>query len=152
MLSRAAQTVLRPFWRLTRGLTMGAQGIVIDASDRVLMVRHGYRPGWHFPGGGVEWGETLLTALRRELEEEAGVIVGETADLHGVFANFEKFPGDHIAVFVVRAWSRPTIPAPNMEIRETAFFAIDALPEDATPPARRRLAEIFGDTATRETW
>ncbi|MGB3021956.1 MAG: NUDIX domain-containing protein, partial [Methyloceanibacter sp.] len=97
---RGLTKVLRPFWRMRRGLTLGAQGVVIDDDNRVLLVRHSYRPGWFFPGGGVEWGETIETALERELEEEVGVSLTTPASLHGVFANFTNFPGDHIAVFV----------------------------------------------------
>ncbi|MGA8692117.1 MAG: NUDIX domain-containing protein, partial [Methyloceanibacter sp.] len=80
------KAVGRPFLRLQRGLTLGAQGVVIDQDDRILLVRHTYRPGWFFPGGGVEWNETLGTALARELEEEVGVSLTGPTQLHGVFA------------------------------------------------------------------
>ncbi len=152
MLSGTLQMILRPFWRMTRGLTLGAQGIVVDGNGRVLMVRHSYRPGWHFPGGGVEWRESIHTAISRELAEETGVIISGTAELHGMFTNFEKFPCDHIAVFLVRTWERPKLPAANLEIRETSFFAIDALPEDASPGVRRRVAEVFHGAEKSEIW
>ncbi len=151
-IQHALGAMFRPLWRMRRGLTLGAQGIVVDETERILLIRHGYRPGWHFPGGGVEWGETIEAALRRELKEEAGIEIAGTAQLHGVFANFGQFPGDHIAVFVVRQWRQPSVPRPNAEVVEQNFFAINALPADMAPGARRRVPEVFSGRPAAEAW
>src|SRR6476660_541538 len=149
---RALTSVLRPFWRLRRGMTLGAQGVVLDAENRVLLVRHGYRPGWFFPGGGVEWNETIETALARELEEEVGVRLAGPAQLHGIFANFASFPGDHIALFVVRDWERTGDYRKLGEIAETGVFARRDLPNDTDAGTRNRLAEIFDGSPISQMW
>lgn len=46
-------------------MALGVQAVVLRDHGEV---RCGYRSGWHFPGGGVEWRETLLAALAREVE------------------------------------------------------------------------------------
>lgn len=148
----AVNMVLRPWWRLTRGMTLGAQGVVIDDRERILLVRHRYRTGWFFPGGGVERGETVRTALARELEEEGGIVLTGPAELHGMFCNSANFRGDHIAVFLVRHWQQPKIPGPNAEIAEQGFFPIDDMPLGTDAGTRRRLEEIFGGKEMQETW
>lgn len=150
--SRIVSKVFQRYWRFSRGLTMGAQGLVLTPDNKVLLIRHSYRPGWHFPGGGVERNESAHTALLRELAEEAGVIPEEEPELFGLYANFERFPGDHIALFVVRRWRQPAIPAPNAEIVEQALFPIDALPETMHVPARQRLAEVVKGVPRSKTW
>lgn len=144
--------VLRPWWRLTRGLTLGAQGLVVDAHSKVLLVRHGYRPGWHFPGGGVELNETLLVALARELEEETGVTLNEPPVLHGLFSNSDNFPGDHIALFIVREWEQAQVPRSNAEIIEQGFFAVHDVPAGTDAGTRRRLAELFDGEVVSDRW
>ena len=143
---------LRPFSRIRQGLTLGAQGVIIDSESRVLLVRHSYRPGWFFPGGGVEWNETIETALARELEEEVGVSLTGPAQLHGIFANFASFPGDHIALFVVRDWERRGDYHQRGEIAEAGMFTPQDVPDETDAGTRTRLAEIFDRSPISQLW
>jgi 8-oxo-dGTP pyrophosphatase MutT (NUDIX family) len=151
-LKKLVSKSMQRYWRLSRGLTMGAQGVVFDAQGRVLLIRHGYRPGWHFPGGGVEANETAIDTCERELQEEAGIICEARPELFGLYGNFPAFPSDHIALFRIPKWHQPTKPAPNREIAEQGFFAPDNLPEGTTSPVHRRLAELLHGTPVAMLW
>lgn len=140
------------WFRLARGVTLGVRALIVDAEGRVLLVRHGYAPGWHFPGGGVERAESIHVALRREIREETGLAVTAAPQFRGLYTNFNVFPGDHIALFVVRDFVREATPVPTYEIREQRFFARDALPEGTTGGTRRRLAEVFDGAAPSNDW
>ncbi len=150
--SNCIRAVLHPFWRLTRGSTLGAQAVVINDEGGVLLVRHGYRPGWHFPGGGVEWNESLSEAMARELYEETNVSLTGRAQLHGIFTNFDHFKGDHIGVFIVKDWVQKQKPVPNGEIREIGFFALDDLPKGTVAGVTNRIDEIFKHAPISTTW
>jgi 8-oxo-dGTP diphosphatase len=57
-----------------------AVGVLIDADGRFLLTSRPagkvYAGHWEFPGGKLEPGETVETALRRELHEELGIDIG----------------------------------------------------------------------------
>src|SRR5438105_5218031 len=104
------------YWRFARGLTLGVRGIVIDEARRIFLVQHTYVRGWHLPGGGVEPGETLATAVARELLEEGNIAVTEPPRLHGMFFDPRFSRRDHIACFVVQSFRQDAPPTPNHEI------------------------------------
>ena len=143
---------LQSYWRTSRGLTMGAQGIILDHNNNVVLIRHTYRPGWHFPGGEVERNETVESALARELYEEAGIIFEDPPELFGIYANFRSFPSDHIALFVVRRWHQKANLKANHEIAEHGRFAPDSLPDGTINAVRRRLDEVLRDVAKSTMW
>ena len=125
----ALRRLLHFYWRFARGLTIGVRGLVIDAEGRVFLVKHSYVAGWHLPGGGVEPGETLATALARELREEGNIELSAPPALFAVYFNRRVSRRDHVALYVVRSFRQSAPPQPNNEIVAHGFFAPGALPE-----------------------
>ncbi len=141
-------------WLVSRGVTLGVRGIVLDAEGRVCLVRHTYVPGWHLPGGGVEAGEPALLALTRELEEEAAVTLdpGAPPTMHGIFHNTAHSRRDHVVVYVVRGFARAGEKRPDREIAQAGFFPLDALPEGTTRATRARLDEVVHGLPPSPAW
>jgi ADP-ribose pyrophosphatase YjhB (NUDIX family) len=144
--------LLHLYWRFSRGLTLGVRTIVLDQRERVFLIRHTYARGWHFPGGGVEPGETALEAARRELREEAEIELLGQPNLHGLFFTRGASRRDHIVVYLVRDFRVLREKAPDKEIAEAGFFDLDALPEGLTRGTRERLEEIAGQAPLRPEW
>ncbi|MCB0061512.1 MAG: NUDIX domain-containing protein [Caldilineaceae bacterium] len=113
---------------------VGVGALIVDAEGRLFLAQRGVqakneRGLWEFPGGSVEFGETLTTALQREMAEEFGIeiAVGELLDIV-----------DHILPAEGQHWVSPTylchIVAGVPEIQEPekcsaiGWFALDELP------------------------
>ena len=138
--------------RFLAPLTIGVRAIVLDGADRVFLVKHSYVPGWHLPGGGVEPGETIPQAVRRELKEEANIEIVGTPRLHGVFFNGAISRRDHVVVYVVRDFHVLGPRPPDWEIVANGFFESARLPDDVTRSTLARVAEVRDGTPLPELW
>ena len=144
--------LLHVYWRFSRGLTLGVRGMVLDAEGRVFLIKHTYTEGWHLPGGGVEAGETLPEALRRELAEEGNIEMTAPPVLHGICFHPLYSSRDHVAVYVIRGFRQTAPPQPNREILAHGFFPVNELPPGVTAGTRARIAEVAEGRAAAERW
>ena len=88
--------------------------VVFDPIGLLLVISRKHEPcvGSHaLPGGFVKVGETVETACRREVLEEAGIKVSELI-LVGVYSDVNRDPRGHI-VSVAYATILPTTEAPR---------------------------------------
>lgn len=129
------------------GVTLGVRGWVQDEGGRLLLVQHSYSDGWHFPGGGVQPGEHAAAAIVREVQEETGVRLTDSPILVGVFHNHRWARGDHVLLFRARHWQHGAW-RPAGEIVAAEFFPLSALPSDAAPSVRARVAEDAGHSVS----
>ena len=79
------------------GIRIRAACVAVDGEGRVLLVQHRKlgREYWLLPGGGVEEGETMVQAARRELFEETG-LEGEVGRVVLICESIDPRDGRHI--------------------------------------------------------
>jgi 8-oxo-dGTP diphosphatase len=128
---------------------IGVGALIVDRDGRLFLSRRGpksknERGLWEFPGGSVEFGETLAQALQREMREEYGieVMVGELLDVV-----------DHILPDEGQHWVSPTflctIAAGEPVIREPekcseiGWFVPEDVPAALTVITRQNLTHYL---------
>lgn len=118
----------------TRPLILpGAEVLVFDAQDRLLLTRRSDTGEWAIPGGMMEPGETFAQTARREVEEETGLILGEL-HLLNIYSGpdfYYRYPhGDEVynvsAAFVCRSYTGQL--RTDEESTAIGFFSLDNLP------------------------
>ena len=133
----------RLVWRVTRPRTIGVRAVLLDRDGRIALVRHTYADHWYLPGGGVKKGESIETALLRELAEEVAIVGPTIERVLGVYHSRREGKDDHIVIFVARTSSEGASlhPADAREIEQADWFPVDRLPAGTSPATRRRVAE-----------
>jgi 8-oxo-dGTP diphosphatase len=124
-----------------------AVGVLIDDKHCVLLARRlkgthlaGF---WEFPGGKVEAGETVKTALGRELLEELGITVDKTSPLLTVSHDYGE-KQVLLDVHRVEAWSGEPFGAEGQPIAWVDAPSLsDFQVPDANAEIMTRVAELL---------
>lgn len=138
---------IREFGSRIPGITYverpGAYAFILDAQNRLAIVRTGL--GFFLPGGGAEAGESLETALKREVFEEIGYTivsaqaVGQAAQFH--WSEFYKSHFRKVGTFFRVQATAPAVPAFQND-HELVWLA--------KPQAARQLTQEFQRFAVSE--
>lgn len=136
-------------------LRQKVRAVIISPAGEFLLVRpYGYGEGeWTLAGGGVELGETVHEAMRREIAEELGVTLDNAPEELPVANRFiygddykEKraldHDGQHATMFVVRLPQDTALNLQADEVAEARWFSRDDA-EQAFPVRAQR--DIFRD-------
>jgi 8-oxo-dGTP pyrophosphatase MutT (NUDIX family) len=137
---------------LIRPVELGVRTLIVY-KDQVLLVRHrAGLPEWILPGGGVQRGETLAEAARREAREEAGCDV-RVEYLLGMFYHLTTSLSNHTAVFVCTALEQPRSPQGDLEIIAGRLFDMQqSIPEVDVGTARRIAEYVRGEAGMYREW
>ncbi|CAM4145909.1 NUDIX domain-containing protein [Deinococcus marmoris] len=114
----------------------GANVLVTDGQDRLLLLRHGGTGKWTVPGGSLEPGESFEECARRELLEETGLTADALEPLEmfcGPDYRFMYLHGDVVdnvsALYRAEGVTGRLTPQDG-EVLEVGWFGVDELPED----------------------
>ena len=125
----------------------GTNVLVLDASDRLLLMRRADTGEWGLPGGFMEPGETLEETARREVLEETGLTIGEMVFIR-LFSGpdcYYRYPnGDEVYSVVAAYLTRDftgALERRSPEASELAFFGLHDQPV-RTLRARWSLADV----------
>ena len=124
---------------------------VLRWKDRILLCRHEKhgKEYWLLPGGGVNAGESLLSALRRELDEEVGIndplpLEGPVALVDSI-APARSFAAKHVVHIIfagdLGGRSLETVTSQDAAVRGHRLFGLDELETIVLhPPIQRFLS------------
>jgi 8-oxo-dGTP diphosphatase len=120
---------------------------ILRRESRILLVRHekGGREYWLLPGGGVGEGETLVSAVKRELAEELGL--DEDLPLEGPVALADSisppgWPPKHVVHIVFAGYlgdrSLERVTSGDPAVRNHRLFDVEELAGLAVHPPMQR--------------
>jgi 8-oxo-dGTP diphosphatase len=111
---------------------------IIFENDRILLAHRRDIDWWNLPGGGMEAGETVEQAVRREVLEETGLEI-EVERLVGVYSKPQK----NEVVLALHCRVTGGQARATREMRACRYFAPNALPPNTLPKHRQRIEDAL---------
>jgi HAD superfamily hydrolase (TIGR01450 family) len=130
----------------------GVTAVIFNVQRQVLLVRRNDNGLWSLPSGHLEIGETVTEAIKREIQEETGLIV-DVKKLIGVYSDpisqVFSYPSGVTTHFITLSFlcciTGGFMQADYSEIAEVAFFDTSHLPTNILKMHPRWLKDALAD-------
>ncbi len=122
---------------------VSAKALILDESGKRFVVILEDNGWWELPGGGLDWGESIEECLKREIQEEMGLIVTEVAknpSYYLIGKNMDDQPSLNL-VFVVKV--KDLNFRPSDECMELKFISPEEIDTIKAYRNVRELAELI---------
>jgi len=120
-----------------RNFHLAANGMIVKG-NKILLHHRTDCDMWDLPGGGIEKGEDIFQALRREVYEETGLKV-KPLRLAGVYQNYRK--EIFVFNFLVKVVSGKL--TKNKEADDFKYFNFKKLPKNMPTKQRERILDFY---------
>ena len=127
----------------------GTSIIPILPDGQIVLIRRRDNGQWSLPGGIVDWGENIPTAVRRELAEETGLELVKIRRLVGVYSAPDRDPRIHSICIVVEAEVQGSMEVNDtLEVIEIQAFLPTSLPPQLSHDHTQQLQDYFEGLTT----
>lgn len=117
---------------------IGVYAVIFNDDGQVLLAHRRDIDWWNLPGGGMEIGETVEEAMRREVLEETGLQV-RVDRLIGVYSKPQK----QEVVLSFQCTITGGVLSATAESRACRFFPPDSMPRNTLPKHRQRVEDAL---------
>lgn len=115
---------------LFRHPVVGTSIIPVLPDGQLVLIQRQDNGLWGLPGGIVDWGEDIATAVGRELFEETGLTLVKIRRLVGVYSSPNRDPRLHSICIAVEAEVQGQIQVHDtLEIKDAQAFPLSSLPQ-----------------------
>jgi ADP-ribose pyrophosphatase len=120
---------------------IGCGAVIVNSNNQIVLLRRKNPPEagkWMIPGGKVEFGEAMQSALIREVKEEIGATI-EIIALLGVVDHILPDEQSHwiAPAFLARIKEGTPVNKEPDKHHEIGWFSIDDLPKESSLLAKR---------------
>ncbi len=140
---------MNPYGGTPTALRVSVNALILNDDGQVLLQHRADNGYWNLPGGGLELGESLETALHREVMEETGLTV-RVVRLVGVYSDpaitTMAYPDGRVLQYVTALFKCRVLsgqPRADHESLALGWFSPSALPEPFSPNHRSRIQDAL---------